>query len=95
MANPTGARVRVILCYYRVKYPAVSVRIDAVRADYLAAFEAAEGKGGKTLTSFAADGQSSGWAEGLSLDERLDALAQALETLERGTSSSFVQGRVR
>lgn len=94
MANQTGARVRAVLTYYRVKYPTLSVRIDALRADYLAAYEADGTEGSRLLTSFSANGQSANWAVGLSPEERLDALAQALEALERGTPSGYAQGRV-
>ncbi len=94
MANATGARVRAVLTYYRVKYTTRAAQITALKADYLAAFETTEAQGGKTLTNFAADGQTMGWAVGLNRDERLDAMAQALEILENN-ASGWGQGRIQ
>ena len=87
MANLTGARVRAIITYYRVKYTDAAQRLDVLRADYLLAFEESEKRGGKTLINSGADGASSGWSVGLSMDERLDAMTQALNSFEGRTSN--------
>lgn len=84
MASQTGARVRAVITYYRLKYSDAEERIDAIKADYLAAFESAEADGGKTTTNQSADGFAATWAIGLSRDQRLDALSQALDYFEGG-----------
>jgi hypothetical protein len=92
MANLTGARFRVLINYYRTKYPTAAERLAVLRADFIAAVEEAEKRGGKTLTTTGADGVNSGWQIGMTLEERNDALSQVLDHFE-GRSSN--KGRVR
>jgi hypothetical protein len=95
MAANTGARVRAVITYYRIKYPDTEDRLEALRSDYLTAFEAAESEGGKVSTGFGADGQTVSWMVGLTADERLDALSQVLEYFEGGMKQQGVaQARI-
>jgi hypothetical protein len=95
MASQTGARTRAVITYYRVKFSDAAQRIEAIRSDYLSAFESAEKDQGRTATSFAADGQNVAWAIGLSRDQRLDALSEALAYFEGGMKPrGIAQGRI-
>lgn len=81
-----SAAVTAILERYRIKYPNRAARISALKADYLAAFDAATL--GKELTSIGVDGQTSAWAVSLSPEERLSAMAEAIQRLERRAVSA-------
>jgi hypothetical protein len=95
MASQSGARTRAVITYYRLKYADAEERLEAIRADYLAAFESAEAQGGKTATSQSADGFSATWTHGLSQDQRLDAMREALTYFEGGMKQRNVaQGRI-
>lgn len=93
MAATTGARTRAVITYYRLKYEDADERLEALRTDYIAAFEAAETAGGKTTTSFGSEGQTVSWMIGLTVDERLDALRAALDYYE-GRGSNRAQARI-
>jgi hypothetical protein len=90
MASQSGARLKAVVTYYKIKYSSDSERIEALKADYLAAFEASEKSGGKTLTSFDADGTRASWQIGLSADERLQALAQAIDYFQKTSRSTVI-----
>ena len=90
MASQIGSRLKAITTYYKVKYSTDTERIEALKADYLAAYEANEKGGGKTLTSFDADGQRASWQIGLSADERLQALAQAIDYFGKTSRSTVI-----
>ena len=90
MASQIGSRLKAVTTYYKVKYATDAERIEALKADYLAAYEAAEKTGGKTLTSFGSDSTNANWQVGLSADERLQALAQAIDYFQKTGRSTVI-----
>lgn len=76
--------------FYRIKYPVRAERIDALRADYLAAFESKGASIGRTLTGSGADGVNNNFLVSLSTEEQLAVLAISLRRLE-GRSGSTVR----
>lgn len=92
--NQTGSRYSAAITYYRLKYSDPVARIAAIKSHYLAAYEAAEAQGGKTLSSSGADGVSATWLVGLSQDQRLAVLAAVLDYFENGRRANTAQGRI-
>lgn len=90
MASQVGSRLKAVVTYYKIKYSSDTERIDALKADYLAAFEASEKNGGKTLSSFGSDSTNANWQIGLSADERLQALAQAIDYFQKTGRSTVI-----
>lgn len=88
--------ITALLEYYRIKYPSKTERVEALRADYLSAYEAKSGSLGKTLTSSSADGVSASWMVSLSSEEVLSVMASALRRLEgRAFTSAILIARDR
>jgi hypothetical protein len=88
--------ITALLEYYRIKYPTKSERVDALKADYLAAYEAKAGQIGKTLSSSGADGITASWMVSLSTEEVLSVMASALRRLEgRASTSAILYARDR
>jgi hypothetical protein len=82
MADLSPTRFRALVTIYRIKYPEKTARLAALRSDVLAAFEAVEKSGGRTVTAAGADGVNSSWQAGMSQDERLAALTDCLDYYE-------------
>jgi hypothetical protein len=89
-ASSKQSAITALLEYYRIKYPVKAERIEALKADYLAAYEAKSGQVGKTLSGSGADGVNATWLVSLSTEEQLAVLASALRRLEGRASTSAI-----
>ena len=87
--TPRAVALDAAKTYYGLKYPDAQARVDALKADILAMYEA--GADGKTLTASAADGVSASWMVSMTKEDRVSVLSQLLRILEGKSAGSVVQ----
>lgn len=87
-AQGRESAILATLEYYRIKYPVRAERVEALRGDYLQAFETKGASIGKTVSGSGADGVNVTFLISLSTEEQLAVLAIALRRLENRSSST-------
>jgi hypothetical protein len=94
-ATHTNTRSRVLITHYRLKYSDEDARIEAIKADYLAASEAYLAGSADVLQQTSAGDQSASFLVGGTPEENLDALRVCLDFYERGgVPQGWAQARI-